>query len=142
MLIITRNASGSTGLHILIPLGGQFTFEQSRTLGELLGRVIVGRLPDIATIIRNPEKRDGRVYIDYLQNGTGKLIAAPYCVRPLPGAPVSMPIGWKDLTANLTPRQFTIKNAFRRLGRIQKDPAIDVLDVEVDLLSALETLSP
>ena len=134
--------SGSTGLHILIPLGGQFTFEQSRTLGELLGRVIVGRLPDIATIIRNPEKRDGRVYIDYLQNGTGKLIAAPYCVRPLPGAPVSMPIGWKDLTANLTPRQFTIKNAFRRLGRIQKDPAIDVLDVEVDLLSALETLSP
>ena len=133
--------SGSSGLHILIPLGGQFTFEQSRILGELLGRVIVGQLPEIATIIRSPEKRDGRVYIDYLQNGTGKLIAAPYCVRPLPGAPVSMPIAWKDLTAKLTPDQFTIKNAFRRLNRLKADPAIEVLEAEVDLLSALETLT-
>lgn len=133
--------SGSTGLHVLIPLGGQFTFDQSRDLGELLSRVIVGRLPEVATIIRNPEKRDGRVYIDYLQNGAGKLIAAPYCVRPLPGAPVSMPLAWKDLTARLTPDQFTIKNAFRRLARINHDPAIDVLSADIDLLSALETLT-
>lgn len=133
--------SGSTGLHILIPLGGQFTFEQSRILGELLGRVIVGQLPDITTIVRNPASRDGKVYIDFLQNGSGKLIAAPYCVRPLPGAPVSMPIAWRELTAKTRPDQFTIKNAMRRLSRIKKDPGLDVLSTEVDLLSALEKLT-
>ncbi len=133
--------SGSTGLHILIPLTGQFTFEQSRILGELLGRVIVKQLPDIATVVRNPAKRDGRVYIDYLQNGAGKLIAAPYCVRPKPGAPVSMPIKWSELTGKTRADQFNIKNATRRLSRLKKDPALDVLEAEVDLLSALELLT-
>jgi bifunctional non-homologous end joining protein LigD len=133
--------SGSTGLHILLPLGGHFTFEQSRTLGELLGRVIVHELPDICTITRTPSKRGGKVYIDYLQNGSGKLIASPYCVRPLAGAPVSMPIRWREVNAKLRPDSFNIKNAIPRLKRTKHDPAIDVLDADVNLLSALEALS-
>ena len=133
--------SGSTGLHILLPLPADVTFEQSRILGELLGRVIVRQLPDIATIIRNPKNRDGRVYIDYLQNGSGKLIASPYCVRPLAGAPISMPIKWSELTGKLTADQFTITNAMRRMSRLKKDPALEVLDTDVDLLAALEALS-
>lgn len=133
--------SGSTGLHVLIPLAGQFTFDQSRVLGELLGRVIVSRLPDIATIVRNPVKRGGKVYIDYLQNGSGRLIAAPYCVRAIPGAPISMPVSWKDVNGKLSADQFTIKNAFRRLSRISGDPALEVLNADVDLMKALERLS-
>ena len=74
--------SGSTGLHVLIPLGHRYTYEQSRTLAELLARVIVKELPDIATIARSLSARDGRVYIDYLQNGHGRLLAAPFSARP------------------------------------------------------------
>ena len=133
--------SGSTGLHILVPLGGACTFEQSRILGELLARVVVQSLPEIATIIRTPEKRGGRVYIDYLQNGSGKLIAAPFCVRPLPGAPVSMPLSWKELKPSLTPRKFTIKNALRRMARLKEDPCLGVLESHVDLQAALEALT-
>ena len=133
--------SGSTGLHILLPLANQFTFEQSRILGELLGRVIVTRLPNICTITRNPSKRDGKVYIDYLQNGSGKLIAGTYCVRPRAGAPVSMPITWDEVNGRLKPDKFTIRNALRRLKKWDEDPAIGVLDADVDLLGALERLT-
>ena len=84
--------SGSTGIHVLIPLARQCTFDQSRTLGELLARVVVGELPEISTIVRPVKGREGKVYLDYLQNRTGQLIVAPFSVRPLPGAPVSMPL--------------------------------------------------
>jgi len=133
--------SGSTGLHIFLPLNQQFTFEQSRVMGELLGRIIVARLPDISTVIRNPSKRGGKVYIDYLQNGSGKLIASAYCVRARPGAPVSMPIRWSEVNRKLRADSYTIKNAIPRLKRMKHDPALDVLNSEVDLLAVLEALT-
>src|SRR5439155_1107947 len=69
--------SGSTGLHVLLPLGRQCTYEQARTLGGLLARVIAAELPDIATITRQVERRGARVYLDYVQNGHGRLLVAP-----------------------------------------------------------------
>lgn len=133
--------SGSTGLHILLPLNNQFTFEQSRILGELLGRIIVHQHPDICTITRNPSKRDGKLYIDYLQNGSGKLIASTYCVRPKRGAPVSMPVRWSEVNNKLRADSFNIKNAIVRVKRWKQDPALDVLSEEVDLIEVLERLT-
>jgi bifunctional non-homologous end joining protein LigD len=78
--------SGSTGIHVMIPLARQCTFEQSRTLGELLARVVVGELPDISTIVRPVKGREGKVYLDYLQNRTGQLIAAPFSVPSSAGS--------------------------------------------------------
>src|SRR2546425_13234955 len=66
--------SGSTGLHVLLPLGRQCTYEQSRQLGGLLARVIATQLPEIATITRQVGKRGARVYLDYVQNGHGRLL--------------------------------------------------------------------
>ncbi|NIP80558.1 MAG: DNA ligase, partial [Gemmatimonadetes bacterium] len=86
--------SGSSGIHVLVPLGRQLTYEQSRSLGQLLGRVVVAERPDIATLTRNPERREGKVYVDFVQNGHGRLLVAPFTVRPKPGAPVSAPLRW------------------------------------------------
>ena len=133
--------SGSTGLHILLPLKNQFTYEQSRVLGELLARIVVTRLPDIATIARNPSRRQGKVYVDYLQNGQGKTIASAYCLRPLPGAPVSMPLKWSEVNKKLRPDSFHLKNTISRVKRWSQDPAIEVLTAEVDLVAVLEALS-
>ncbi len=116
--------SGSTGLHILLPLDGLCTFQQSRTLGELLARIVVEELPDICTITRTPSRREGKVYIDYLQNGSGKLIASAYCVRAKPGAPVSMPIRWRELNKSLAATKYTIKNAVARMKRLDDDPCL------------------
>ncbi|HSL69100.1 MAG TPA: DNA ligase D [Longimicrobiales bacterium] len=132
--------TGSSGLHVLIPLGRQCTHEQGKQLGELLARAIVGQDPARATVERVISKRAGRVYVDYLQNGHGKLLVSPLCVRPLPGAPVSMPLDWDDVVPGLNPRQFTIKNAPARLAQ-HADPMRDVLEVKPDLVRALGRLA-
>jgi bifunctional non-homologous end joining protein LigD len=133
--------SGSTGIHVLVPLGGQCTYEQSRTLGEVLARAVEKRVPSIATVERVISKREGRVYLDYLQNGHGKLLVGPYSVRPLPGAPVSTPLAWSEVTAKLDPSKFTIKTLPARLKRKREDPLLGVLTDRPDLAAALAKLA-
>jgi len=133
--------SGSTGLHVLLPLGRQCTYEQARTLGGLLARVIAAELPEIATITRQVQKRGARVYLDYVQNGHGRLLVAPFSVRPLPGAPVSMPLKWSEVTPKLDIRKFTIENAPARMKKLDQDPVRPVLDLKPDLVHALEQLN-
>jgi len=132
--------SGSTGLHVLIPLGRQVTYEQSRTLGGLLARVIAAELPDTATVTRQVQKRDGKVYLDYVQNGQGRLLVAPFSARPLPGAPVSMPLKWSEVTPKLDIKKFTIKTAPARMKKLDEDPLRRVLELKPDLMHALEQL--
>ena len=133
--------SGSSGLHVLLPLGRQCTYEQSRSLGEVMARVVCQRLPEVATTTRTVASRGGRVYIDYLQNGHGRLLVAPFSVRPVPGARVSTPLGWREVTAELDPAQFTIRSVPGRLRRAKADPLRPVLDVKPDLPAALARLS-
>jgi len=132
--------SGSTGLHVLVPLGRQCTFDQARALGGLLARVVAAELPDIATITRQVQKRDGRVYIDYVQNGHGRLLAAPFTARPVPGALVSMPLEWKEVTPKLDIAKFTIRTAPARMEKLGEDPLLPVLTLKPDLVAALAGL--
>ena len=133
--------TGSKDLHILLPLKNQFTYEQSRVLVELLARIVVTRMPDVATIARSLNQRQGKVYVDFLQNGQGKTIASAYCIRPLPGAPVSMPIKWSELNNRLKPDSFNIQNAIGRVKRWRKNPALEVLEADVDLVEVPDALS-
>src|SRR5947199_281092 len=132
--------SGSTGLHVLIPLGRQVTYEQSRTLGGLLARVIAAELPEIATVTRQVQRRDGKVYLDYVQNGHGRLLVAPFSARPLPGAPVSMPLKWSEVTPKLDIKKFTIKTAPTRMKQLGEDPLRAVLELKPVFAQALEQL--
>jgi bifunctional non-homologous end joining protein LigD len=133
--------TGKTGLHIMLPLGRQCTYEQSRMLGELLARCVLRELNDIATITRHVTKRGDKVYLDYLQNRHGQTIVAPFSVRPLPGATVSMPLVWDEVNDSLDPKAFTIKNALERMERLGKDPVSPVLEVKPDLANVLEQLA-
>jgi bifunctional non-homologous end joining protein LigD len=108
--------------------------------GELLARAVVKAVPDIATVERMPNKRAGKVYVDYLQNGHGKLLVAPYSVRPLPGAPVSTPLEWTEVNDQLDMRAFTIRTMQKRLEHMRKDPLRTVLSLLPDLVTALSKL--
>jgi bifunctional non-homologous end joining protein LigD len=132
--------SGSTGLHVLVPLARRLTYEQSRNLGQLLGQVVAAKLPDIATVDRSMRARKDKVYIDYVQNGHGRLLVAPYSVRPLPGAPVSTPIRWSEVNDDLDIRKFTIRTVPKRLAKMKGDPVRAVLDTDPDLMGALARL--
>ena len=133
--------SGSSGIHVLVPLGRQLTYEQSRSLGQLLASVAVSELPRIATLTRNPDRRDGKVYIDFVQNGHGRLLVAPFTVRPRAGATVSAPVEWSEVNNRLTIETHTIESVPKRMRRLGKDPLRPVLDLEPDLLHALESLT-
>jgi len=133
--------SGASGLHILIPLGGQCTFEQSRGLAELLARVVEAEHPKIATTARTLAARHGRVYLDFLQNGHGRLLVAPFSVRPLAGAPVSTPLHWREVGGRLNPEMFTIRSVPRRLRRLENDPLHAVLELRPDLHTVLARLA-
>jgi bifunctional non-homologous end joining protein LigD len=132
--------SGSTGLHVVIPLGRQCTFADSRMLGELLARVLVTEMGEIATIARALDARDGKVYIDFLQNGHGKLLVAPFSARPVPGAQVSTPLRWSEATSRLDPSRFTIETVPARMKKMKEDPIARVLEDMPDLAGALERL--
>ncbi|HUF25923.1 MAG TPA: DNA ligase D [Gemmatimonadaceae bacterium] len=133
--------TGKSGLHILIPLARQCTYAQSRTLGELLARLVLRELSDIATITRHVTKRGDKVYLDYLQNRTGQTIVAPFSVRPLPAATVSMPLEWDEVNESLDPRTFTIRNAVDRMERLARDPVLSVLEEKPDLGLVLQRLA-
>jgi bifunctional non-homologous end joining protein LigD len=133
--------TGKTGLHIMLPLGRQCTYEQSRMLGELLARVVLRELNDIATITRHVTKRGDKVYLDYLQNRHGQTIVAPFSARPLAGATVSMPLLWDDVNETLDPKAFTIHNAPERMERLRADPVGPVLEIKPDLVDVLDQLA-
>lgn len=133
--------SGSSGIHVLIPLGRRLTYEQSRTLAQLLGRVIVAERPEVATLTRNPDRREGKVYVDFVQNGHGRLLVAPFTVRPKAGAPVSTPLQWSEVNERLTILSHTIETVPDRMKGLGEDPLRPVLDIEPDLLGALERLT-
>lgn len=131
--------SGQSGLHVLIPLGGQCTFDQARTLAYLIGLIIERMHPDMATTNRNPNARGGRVYLDWGQNAHGQLLVAPYSVRPVAGAPVSMPLVWDEVVPDLDPKRYNLRNALERVSS-RPDPVMPVLDMRPDLAAALTAL--
>ena len=133
--------TGKTGLHILLPLARQCTYAQSRTLGELIARVVLRELNDVATITRHVTRRGTKVYLDYLQNRHGQTIVAPFSARPLPGATVSMPLTWDEVNASLDPRDFTIRTALERMERLGGDPVFAVFGDKPDLPGVLQRLA-
>lgn len=129
--------SGSSGLHVLVPLGRQLDYRGSRTLAEILARLVVEQCAEIATVARSLSDRDGKVYVDYGQNGWGKLLVAPFCVRPQTAAPVSAPLRWSEVRKGLAIEKHTIRSVPRRMQRLGEDPMIAVLDGDVPDLARL-----
>jgi bifunctional non-homologous end joining protein LigD len=109
--------SGKTGLHILVPLKAKYTYDQAKQFAEIVANKVFAELPETTSVVRDPKKREHRIYVDFLQNRKGQTIAAPYCVRPVPKATVSTPLEWKELTSDLTPADFTIKNILKRVKK-------------------------
>jgi len=110
--------SGATGLHIYIPMGGKYTYDEVKTFAELLATVAHQRLPHTTSVERPLAKRKDKIYLDFLQNRKGQTIAAPYSVRPKPHATVSTPLLWKEVNHKLTPEMFTIHNIEKRLNKV------------------------
>ncbi|RZK41848.1 MAG: DNA ligase D [Pedobacter sp.] len=131
--------SGSTGIHIYIPMGAKYTYDQT----QLFARIVVGiankKIPDFTSLERTISARKGKMYLDFLQNRPGATIAGPYSLRPKPGATVSMPLDWKEVKPGLEMKDFTIFNAIDRLKK-KGDLFKGVLGKGIDLEKAMKKL--
>ena len=131
--------SGSSGIHIFVPMGGNYEYEQVKDFAHLLMQIVQVRLPKTTSLERRLSKRGPKIYLDYLQNREGQTVASVYSARPKPGATVSMPLEWDELTNDLSIKDFTIKNS---LSRIEKkgDLFLPVLKKGISIEKALEKL--
>jgi len=132
--------SGSTGLHIYIPLNARYTYEESKEFARLIVALVQQELPETTTIERVVSKRGGRIYLDFLQNRPQATLAAPYSVRPKPGATVSMPLHWEEVKPGLKTQDFTLNNVIPLLEE-RGDLFSPVLGKGVDIQKALKALS-
>jgi len=107
--------SGSTGIHIYIPLGAKYSYDQSQMFAKLLVTIVHEQLPEFTSMERQIKNREGKMYLDFLQNRPGATIASVYSLRPKPGATVSMPLHWEEVKKGLTMKDFTIKNSIERI---------------------------
>lgn len=112
--------SGSSGLHIYIPLPPGTSYESGQLFCQIVATVIAARHPKVATVERAVKaRRKGTVYVDYLQNILGKTLATAYSARASDFAGVSTPLEWHELDEKIDPRDFTIVSApvrFRETG--------------------------
>jgi bifunctional non-homologous end joining protein LigD len=108
--------SGADGIHVLVPIVRRHGFDETYEFAELLSRRLEGEHPGEVTTEWLKRKRDG-VLVDHRQNGHGKTIASVYSVRPKPGAPVSTPLRWEELTEEIHPRDFSMAVALERFER-------------------------
>ncbi len=110
--------TGGDGLHVFIPIEPVYSYDQARSFAEVIARLVTGERPELFTTPRSVAAREkDRVYFDYLQIAESKTISAPYVARAYPGAPVSTPLKWDEVTPELHPSAFNIKNAPARFAR-------------------------
>jgi bifunctional non-homologous end joining protein LigD len=131
--------SGATGLHVFVPLKAQYGYDEIRDFAEIIALRTQEILPATTTVERSLNKRNGRIYLDYLQNKKGQTVASVYSVRPKPGATVSTPLLWKEVKPGLTPSMFTMHNLVKRLQK-KGDLFQGVLKEAINLKKCLKNL--
>ena len=129
--------SGSKGIHIYIPLGAKYTYDESKEFARVIARLVHEKIPSFTTIERTVRDRKGKMYLDFLQNRPQATVAAPYSVRPKPGATVSMPLHWNEVKKGLKMSDFTIFNAMDRI-KSEGDIFKPVLGKGINLQKAIK----
>ena len=131
--------SGSTGLHIYIPLGAKYTYEDSKEFGRRIVKVVNNQIPSYTSIERKTADRNGKMYLDFLQNRPQATVAGPYSLRPKPSAPVSMPLHWEEVKKGLKITDFNIRNAIGRL-KSEGDLFLPVIGKGINMEKAINKL--
>jgi bifunctional non-homologous end joining protein LigD len=132
--------SGATGMHIYVPAQKKYTYDQLKDFAHLVCMLVQNQLPEFTSLERNLKKRGNKmIYLDHLQNRRGQTISSVYSLRPKEGATVSMPLKWAEVKPGLSPQNFNISNALRRIEKMG-DLFAPVLGKGIDLVKCLKLL--
>ncbi|WP_436793411.1 non-homologous end-joining DNA ligase [Actinospongicola halichondriae] len=133
--------TGSRGLHIHVPLRGDAGFDAVGALGHHLGALLARRHPDLLTVEFSKADRGDRLFVDTLRNAPAQHAVAPYTLRPLPGAPVAVPLHWEEVGSAWTPDATPLRSLFRRLGSLGSDPWEDIDAHRIEASAIAERLT-
>lgn len=131
--------SGSSGLHIYIPLGAKYSYEDSKEFGRKIAKIVHAQLPHFTSIERKTVDRGGNMYIDFLQNRPQATVATAYSLRPKPGAPVSAPLHWQEVKKGLKIADFNLRTMPQRL-KSEGDLFKGVIGKGIDLQKAIKKI--
>lgn len=132
--------SGSSGMHIYVPLGAKYSYDEAKQFAEMIALMTQEQIPGITTVERSLKKRSkDKIYVDFLQNRRGQTLSAAYSLRPKPGAPVSTPLEWKEVKHGIDPRDYNINNTLQRVQK-KGDLFAPVLRKGIDMIKAIKNL--
>ena len=132
--------SGATGIHVYVPTEKKYTYDQLKDFAHLVCILVQEELPKFTSLERNLKKRGNKmIYLDHLQNRRGQTISSVYSLRPTNGATVSMPLSWNEVKPGLSPNDFNIYNALKRIEK-KGDLFAPILGKGIDLLKCLKLL--
>ncbi len=132
--------SGATGLHVYVPLGAKYSYEEAKDFSHLVAMMAQELLPKTTSLERNLTKRGNMIYMDYLQNRRGQTLACAYSLRPKPGATASAPLQWEEVRKGLHPSQFNITTLPQRVEKTG-DLFKGVLGKGIDIRKCLKNLA-
>jgi len=125
--------TGGKGLHVVLPLQRVHTWDEVKVFSKGLADHLVRLIPDRFIANMSKQKRKGKIYIDYLRNAKGATAIAAYSTRARPGAPVSVPLAWEEMSVDVRSDHFTVENVVERLNGLKRDPWRDYFTVKQKL---------
>jgi bifunctional non-homologous end joining protein LigD len=129
--------SGGKGLHVYVPIERYSDWDEAREFTKSVSEAVKRQNPSKFVTVSTKAKREGKIFIDYLRNGRGSTSVAPFSPRARECAPVSVPIGWHEISPDLRADQYTLENIFKRLGALKEDPWKNFFDVKQRISKSL-----
>jgi bifunctional non-homologous end joining protein LigD len=132
--------TGGKGLHLVVPVDRRHDWDEAKAFCKSVADTIVAADPERYTANMSKAARPGKIFIDYLRNGRGATAIVPYSTRARPGAPVSVPLTWEELSVRTTSDRFTVRNVGKRLASLKRDPWAEILAMRQSFTPALAKL--
>jgi bifunctional non-homologous end joining protein LigD len=129
--------TGGKGLHVVVPLSRRNTWEETKAFARAIADAMVRDDPKTYIATMSKAKRRGKIFVDYLRNQRGATAIASYSSRSRPGATVTTPLAWSELTTRLNPKKFTVKSIPARLKKLRVDPWVDFYKVRQSLTAII-----
>jgi bifunctional non-homologous end joining protein LigD len=130
--------TGGKGLHVVVPLVRRSSWEEVKAFSRAVAERLVEESPRKYVATMSKSKRQGRIFIDHFRNSRGATSVAAYSTRARPGATVSTPLRWEELSPAIRPDHYTIENLPRRLARIGSDPWEGFFEVRQSLTRGMK----